>query len=76
MSKQPERCPPHYCDNQGLCHYCGIILEPSWFTLTNTPPKPAKVPLGNVGNGGVQKMLLTGLDCPSGTRSLFDVDGA
>ena len=25
-----ERCPPHYCDNQGLCHYCGILMEPDW----------------------------------------------
>jgi hypothetical protein len=31
--EQPEqpRCPPHYCDNQGLCHYCGMVMEPDWW---------------------------------------------
>lgn len=28
--EEPVRCPPHYCDNQGYCHYCGIVMEPSW----------------------------------------------
>ncbi len=22
---------PHYLDNQGLCHQCGILLEPAWW---------------------------------------------
>ena len=22
---------PHYLDNQGLCHRCGILLEPAWW---------------------------------------------
>jgi hypothetical protein len=26
----PDRCPPHYCDNQGVCHYCGVLMEPDW----------------------------------------------
>ncbi len=21
----------HHCDNQGLCHHCGIIMEPDWY---------------------------------------------
>lgn len=24
-------CRQHYCDNQGLCHYCGIVMEPDWY---------------------------------------------
>ena len=26
-----KHCPPHYCDNQGLCHYCGMLMEPDWY---------------------------------------------
>lgn len=22
---------PHYLDNQGLCHYCGIVMDPAWW---------------------------------------------
>ena len=22
---------PHYLDNQGLCHNCGILMEPEWW---------------------------------------------
>ena len=24
-----EEC-PHYCDNQGYCHMCGVSIEPTW----------------------------------------------
>ena len=30
LANEPARCPPHYCDNQGYCHYCGIVMEPDW----------------------------------------------
>lgn len=32
---------PHYCDNQGFCHRCGILMEPYLYDLyLNGPPKP------------------------------------
>jgi len=32
-------CKSHYVDNQGLCHYCGLIMEPGWYEhyLHGTP---------------------------------------
>lgn len=26
-----DRDHTHYCDNQGICHYCGIVMEPEWY---------------------------------------------
>lgn len=79
----PKIVPSHGTPNN-CCDGCGDmfadperdeILCPSCrFRLTNTPPKPAKVPLGNVGNGGVQKALFTGLDCLPDQMDLFNTD--
>jgi hypothetical protein len=66
--------PPTMCGGQPV-YQAVMVQRVVEFTLANTPPKPARKPLGNESNGGVQKMLLTGLDCPSGTRNLFNVDG-
>ncbi len=24
-------CTEHYADNQGLCHRCGVMVEPDWY---------------------------------------------
>ena len=38
-----KHCPPHYCDNQGTCHYCGLLMEPAWWDLyVNGPPSAKK----------------------------------
>ena len=40
VNTEPARCPPHYCDNQGLCHYCGILMEPEWYRAYAGEPHP------------------------------------
>lgn len=29
-----------YVDNQGLCHYCGRLMEPEWWRLYAGKPHP------------------------------------
>lgn len=44
------------------------------FDLSNDPPKRPKTPL-DAPPPGKQLRMFSGLDRPSGTRDLFDVDG-
>lgn len=43
MKRKPAlpiiECKTHYVDNQGLCHYCGLLMEPDWYEhyLHGTP---------------------------------------
>jgi hypothetical protein len=30
VQSREHRCPPHYCDNQGVCHYCGVVMNADW----------------------------------------------
>lgn len=29
--KKIAQCDEHYCDNQGRCHNCGILMELDWW---------------------------------------------
>lgn len=66
--------PPTMCCGHPLEHPV-MVQRVEEFTLSNPPPKPAKVPLGNESNGGTQKYLLTGLDCLPDQLDLFTTDG-
>lgn len=36
----------HLLDNQGLCHWCGLLLEPYWWPIAESPPYPMTIDIG------------------------------
>lgn len=80
----------HNCFGDGCakCRHTGQITERQYktdcaaieqrireFQLRNHAPKPTWKPDPIPGNRGKQLAMFGGLDCPEGTRDLFDVDG-